>query len=366
MSLSIGIVGMPNVGKSTLFNALTENSVLAANYPFATIEPNTGIVPIPDDRLSTLAELYKTDKVIPASIKFVDIAGLVRGAAEGQGLGNQFLAHIREADAVCHVVRAFGGEVVHVEHSVDPARDIGTIETELVLADLQTVAKHLPLLEKQAKSDPKLQPDVTHLKAVMAKLDEGVPLNKTDLTAEQKIGSLSRDYQTFVRQLITAKPVIYAFNLDEPDLADRSKQQTLHALVEPAPSLAINAELEARLISLAPDERRELLQMSGVEATGLERLAALSYHALGLQSFLTAGPKEVRAWTIPAGATAPEAAGVIHTDFQRGFIAAEVVSFDDLIESGSRQAAKAKGLVRTEGRSYVMQPDDIVEFRFNV
>lgn len=357
---------MPNVGKSTLFNALTKSKALAANYPFATIEPNVGIVGVPDSRLPELAKLYNSVKITPASVKFVDIAGLVKGAAEGQGLGNQFLAHIREVDMICHVVRAFTkGDVIHVDNSIDPLRDIETIETELILADLNTVTNYLPKVEREAKSDPKKRPDLTILEHIRLNLSAGTPINRSeykDIDTE----AVSHDTYSFIRELITAKPVIYIFNIDEPDINNEAKQTELEKLVEPSSALLISADLEAELSTLDETERIELLKEVGLYSSGLERLVELAYHTLGLQSFLTAGPKEVRAWTIRSGASAPQAAGVIHTDFERGFIAAEVVNYEDLVESGSIQNAKSKGLVRTEGKNYVMQPDDVVEFRFNV
>lgn len=366
MNLAIGIVGMPNVGKSTLFNALTKSKALAANYPFATIEPNIGIVPVPDARLPELAKLYNSTTIMPASVKFVDIAGLVKGAAEGQGLGNQFLAHIREVDAICHVVRAFEkGDVIHVDNSIDPSRDIETIETELILADLNTVTNYLPRAEREAKSDPKKKKDVTLLEHIRKNLAAGTPINRSEY-AEIDPDEASHDTLGFIRQLITAKPVIYVFNIDETEVTNHDRQKELAKIVEPAPAIFISADLEAELATLEDEERSELLAEVGLNQTGLERLVELAYHTLGLQSYLTAGPKEVRAWTIRTGSTAPEAAGVIHTDFQRGFIAAEVVNYNDLVEAGSIQAARAKGVAKTEGKNYVMKPDDVVEFRFNV
>jgi ribosome-binding ATPase len=361
MSLSIGIVGLPNVGKSTLFNALTRASVLAANYPFATIEPNTGIVPIPDERVDTLAEIFGSGRRVYATVTFVDIAGLVSGASKGEGLGNQFLANIREVDAICHVVRGFeSSQVVHVDAGLDPARDIGVIETELALADLETIDRRLPKLEKEATVDRSLHPTVDVLREVREVVAAG------DMLSGQP--QLNERYETHLRDLhlLTAKPVIYVFNMDETGLRDRRRREELVELVEPTKALFLDAQIEAEMVELEPSERRELLEAVGQDEPGLDVVVRAAYDTLGLQSFLTAGEKEARAWTILAGATAPEAAGVIHTDFQKGFIAAEVVSYDKLIEAGSWQAARSAGLVRTEGKSYAMRPSDVVEFRFNV
>lgn len=356
MSLSIAIVGLPNVGKSTLFNALTDAEALAANYPFATIEPNTGIVPVPDPRLAVLSSIYHNAPVKPATVEFVDIAGLVAGASKGEGLGNQFLANIRECDAIVHVVRAFENSdiVRHDNGTVDPQKDIDVINTELILADLQTLEKHLPKLEKEVKSDPRLQPKLESLRSVRAVLDSG-QLPDPDLRS--KILDLS---------LLSMKPVIYAFNIDEETLANETKEAELRQLVSPADCVFICAKLEEELRGLDAEERQEMLESYGVQESGLVQLVTAAYHTLGLQSYLTAGDKEVRAWTIKKGATAPEAAGVIHTDFEKGFIAAQIMDYNDLVSAGSEQAVKAAGKMHTVGRDYVMQPDDVVEFRFNV
>jgi GTP-binding protein YchF len=355
--LSIGIVGLPNVGKSTLFNALTDNDALAANYPFATIEPNTGIVPIPDERLNKLAELYGTQKIVPATVTFVDIAGLVAGASEGEGLGNQFLAHIRSCNAICQVVRAFDDPNIQKTGS-DPKKDIEIINTELILADLQTVSNRMPRIEKEAKSDPKLRPVLETLKRTLEGLNAGKLagsfLNKEELAAISDL------------QLLSAKPFIIVFNVNEEQLNDNSLKAELNAIVAPCPAIFICAKLESELRGLDSTDRKELLESYGQKESGLKQLIHAAYNTLGLQSYLTAGEKEVRAWTIKKGATAPQAAGVIHGDFEQGFIAAQIVDYDDLIAAGSEAAARAAGKIRTEGKTYVMQPGDVVEFRFNV
>jgi GTP-binding protein YchF len=356
MALSIGIVGLPIVVKSTLFNALTDANAVAANYPFATIEPNTGTVPIPDLRLQELANIYDTDKIIPATVTFVDIAGLVAGASKGEGLGNQFLAHIRGVTAICHLVRTFDDSQVTRAGSSTPTSDIEIINTELALADLQTVDKRLPRLEKEVKADPKLRPMLDSLEQVKKLLESGEPILRADVKLDH-IADL---------QLLSAKTVIYVFNLDEKELNKGELKQAMAKLVAPAKALFISAKLESELRSLDEGDRAELLASYGQNESGLLQLIHAAYGTLGLQSFLTAGEKEVRAWTIPKGATAPQAAGAIHSDFERGFIAAQVVDYDDLIAAGSIAAARSGGNVRTEGKDYVMQPDDVVEFRFNV
>ncbi|WP_020580287.1 redox-regulated ATPase YchF [Actinopolymorpha alba] len=357
MALSIGIVGLPNAGKSTLFNALTANDVLAANYPFATLEPNVGIVGVPDPRLDVLGEMFHAAKVVPATVQFVDIAGLVRGASEGEGLGNQFLAHIRETDAICQVTRTFGDpNVVHVDGEVSPSSDIGTITTELILADLQTIEKALPRLEKEARLKKDLAEKIDVVRQAQEALEKGVTVYASGLDR-----TILRDLN-----LLTAKPFLYVFNCDEAELTDDEARAQLSELVEPAQAIFLDAKIESELLELPADEALELLQSTGQEESGLKMLARVGFDTLGLQTFLTAGPKEARAWTIRKGSTAPEAAGVIHTDFQRGFIKAEVVSYDDLIEAGSMHEAKARGKVRLEGKDYVMADGDVVEFKFNV
>jgi hypothetical protein len=360
MSLSIGIVGLPNVGKSTLFNALTRAGALAANYPFATIEPNVGVVPIPDERLATLAEIFSSAKVTPATVRFVDIAGLVRGASGGEGLGNQFLGNIRDVSAVCHVVRAFHAPgVAHVEDDLDPVRDIETVETELALADLETIDRRLPRLEKEASIDRSLLRPVALLTELRRMLASG-----RMISSDPELSRRAEEAADL--HLLTVKPVIYVFNSDPGLLADPIRRRELTEMVAPAEALFLDAQFEAEMAVLATEERAEVLAMAGLEEPGLDLLIKAAYRALGLQSFLTAGPKVARAWTIPSGTTAPEAAGVIHTDFQRGFIAAEVVDFHRLVEEGSWQAARSAGVMRSEGKGYVMRPDDVVEFRFNV
>jgi GTP-binding protein YchF len=357
MSLSIGIVGLPNVGKSTLFNALTKNNVLAANYPFATIEPNVGVVGVPDERLAVLAGIFGSEKLLPAALSFVDIAGIVKGASEGAGLGNKFLANIRETDAICQVIRVFNDDdVVHVDGRIDPASDMETINTELALADLQTIEKAIPRLEKEAKTAKERQPVLEAVKAANEWLQSGKPLSQSSIDRE-----LLHELH-----LLTAKPFLYVFNVDAAELADNELRAKLQTLVSPAQAIFLDAKTEAELAELSDEDAMELLESIGLTEPGLATLARVGFDALGLQTYLTAGPKEARAWTIHKGDTAPKAAGVIHTDFEKGFIKAEIVSYADLIEAGSMSEAKSKGKVRMEGKEYVMADGDVVEFRFNV
>ena len=361
MSLTLGIVGLPNVGKSTLFNALTRNDVLAANYPFATIEPNVGLVPLPDARLNRLAEIFGSAEILPATVSFVDIAGIVKGASEGEGMGNAFLANIREADAICQVVRAFSDDnVIHVDGRVDPASDISVINTELILADLQTIEKALPRLEKEARKDKDIAVQVEEAKKAQAILESDRTLFAAAKAGEIDL-SLVRDLH-----LMTAKPFLYVFNSDEGVLTDDVKKAELRELVAPAEAVFLDAQTETELLELDDEDAAELLASVGQDEPGLETLARAGFETLGLQTYLTAGPKEARAWTIHKGDTAPKAAGVIHTDFEKGFIKAEIVAFEDLDQLGSMAEARAAGKVRQEGKDYVMADGDVVEFRFNV
>jgi GTP-binding protein YchF len=353
--LTIGIVGLPNVGKSTVFNALTKNDVLAANYPFATIDPNLGVVGVPDTRLIVLAEIVGSARTVPATVSFVDIAGIVKGASEGQGLGNKFLAHIREADAICQVIRVFTDpDVAHVDGRIDPKDDIETINTELILADLQTIDRVLPRLNKEARMLKDRQPVVQAVERAQALLNEG----RTVFAAGLDRGPLRELH------LLTAKPFLYAFNMDEEELADDSLKDELRGLIAPAEAIFLDAKVEAELAELDHADALELLQSMGQQESGLDMLARVGFETLGLQTFLTANPKEARAWTIRKGGTALDAAGVVHTDFQRGFIRADVVPFDALVAAGSVAEARARGLVRAEGKDYVLADGDVVEFRF--
>jgi GTP-binding protein YchF len=359
MSLSIGIVGLPNVGKSTLFNALTKNNVLAANYPFATIEPNVGVVAVPDERLGVLATMFHSEKIISAVVNFVDIAGIVRGASTGEGLGNQFLAAIRESDAICEVVRVFeDDDVIHVDGRIDPASDVATIETELILADLQTIERAAARLERGAKRGGDDAVRLAEYKKAQLALNDGRVISQIGKELDRAL--------LYDLHLLTDKPFIYVFNVDEETVGDEARQSELKASVAPSASIVLCAKVEAELAELDDTEALELLQSYGQAESGLAQLSRVGFSTLGLQTFLTAGPKEARAWTIRKGETAPEAAGEIHTDFQKHFIKAEVVSFEDLIAAGSMAAVKAAGKARVEGKEYVMRDGDVVEFRVGV
>ncbi|OAV59388.1 redox-regulated ATPase YchF [Enteractinococcus helveticum] len=361
MSLSIGFVGLPNVGKSTLFNAITRQTVLAANYPFATIEPNVGIVNLADERLDKLAEIFGSQKLLPATVSFVDIAGIVKGASEGEGLGNQFLANIRESSAIAQVVRVFEDtDVIHVDGEIDPSSDIETINTELILADMQTLERAIPRVEKEIKGKKTDKEVLDAMLAAQAVLERG-----DTIFSSIESDKLEMEYLQELN-LLTAKPFIYVFNSDDGVLADEARKQELADMVAPAQAVFLDAQFESELVELSEDEAREMLEMAGREESGMDQLARVGFETLGLQTYLTAGPKEARAWTINKGDTAPQAAGVIHTDFQRGFIRAEVVSFEDLVAAGSMAEAKAQGKLRVEGKDYLMQDGDVVEFLFNV
>ena len=364
--MKLGIVGLPNVGKSTLFNSLTKAGAESANYPFCTIDPNVGVVPVPDVRLGKLAALYDSAKITPAVIEFVDIAGLVKGASKGEGLGNQFLSNIREVDAIVHVVRCFeDGNITHVEGSIDPLRDIEIINTELCLADMETVEKRQERLVKLLKTgDKKVPVEKAVLDKVLAGLGEAVPARRLGLT---------EDELEFLQELhlLTMKPVLYVANVSEEEVADASANPHVQAVAkyadgEGAEVIIVSAKMESEIAELPEEEAQEFLAMAGLEEAGLDRLIKAGFKLLGLMTYLTAGEIEVRAWTIVRGTKAPQAAGKIHTDFERGFIRAEIVSYDDLVACGSKAAARDKGLVRLEGKEYVMQDGDVVEFRFNV
>ena len=363
MALRCGIVGLPNVGKSTLFNAITAKQAEAENYPFCTIDPNVGMVFVPDERLGQLAEIVKTSTIIPATIELVDIAGLVRGASKGEGLGNQFLSHIREVDAIVHVVRCFEDtDVIHVHGKVDPADDIATIETELILADLESMEKRLDKLKKNARKEKELLPAVALAEKLVKGLGEGIPARTLLETEKEKL--LGKQFF-----LLSAKPVLYAANVSDSDLPDGNSFTSKVAEIaaeEGAKMLIISAKTEAEIAELSEEDRPEFLESLGLEMSGLDRIIQTAYDLLGLHTYFTAGEKEVHAWTLRKGSTAPEAAGTIHTDFEKGFIRAEVISYEDMIACGSEQKAKEAGKMRSEGKEYVVRDGDVIVFRFNV
>ena len=365
MSLKAGIVGLPNVGKSTLFNAITKQNILAANYPFATIDPNVGVVNVPDKRIDTLNEMYHPARLIPTSFEFTDIAGLVKGASKGEGLGNKFLSHIRETDAICEVVRCFDdSNVVHVDGSVDPIRDIETINLELIFADIETVNKRLDKARKNLKADKKYQAEIDLLEKIKATLEKGISARALEFNEEEQ--ELVKDMF-----LLTTKPILYIANISEEQIEDAENDELVlkvkeYASKEKAEVIPLCVKIEEELSGLDDEDKKEMLEALGLKESGLDKVIKKSYDLLGLMSFLTAGEPEVRAWTIKKGTKAPQAAGKIHSDIERGFIKAEVVSYDDLIKEGSMVAAREKGLVRSEGKEYIMQDGDIVLFKFNV